>query len=166
MLALRNAFDLGTAYLEVCAAAVEIDNPGSLHGAYVGAGLIAFDDPCGQLVVTIEQTFRSKIFPLQAIDKEFCVGGQLCGTILVVLARCVPTMDSRGTPPTPAAMSAAYEMLYADAAAIWNACLVDPTPDDEWDRAGGTQTFVGAEGGMIGVETRFTIGLGMEEWDV
>ena len=35
---------------------------------------------------------------------------------------------------------------------------------DWWERANQGQTFVGAEGGCIGVETRITVGVDGELW--
>lgn len=131
---------------------------------YVAAGSIAWDDCCGMLVVAPERTYRSVTFPAPATDEELCFGGYLAIEFLVLLVRCIPTVDDRGRAPTQAQLQAAYTELLEDAAVVYNACVA-PLPD-YMVRSSVTQSFGGAEGGCISVETRFIIGLEQTEWTI
>ena len=135
-----------------------------INRAYVAAGDIAWDDCCGMLVVAPERVFRSDNFPNQLVDEEFCFGGYLAVEYVVLLVRCVPTVDERGRAPSQAQLQAAYNTLLGDAAVVYNAVTTD-LPDD-WVRATPTQTFVGAQGGCIGVETRVVIGIEQDQWAI
>lgn len=130
---------------------------------YTGVGLVAWDDCCGQLVVTPERTFRYTSFPQEATTDEQCFGGELGLTILVTLVRCVPTPDDMGNPPTAAQLQSAHERVLEDGAIVWNT-IVGPLPDDEWERANVSQDHVGGEGGCIAITTRLTVGLGTDRW--
>jgi hypothetical protein len=134
-----------------------------LNRAYVAAGQIAWDDCCGMLVVAPERVFRSSTFPVQETNEELCWGGYLTVDLLVLLVRCIPTVDDRGRAPSAAALDAAYTGIIEDAAVVFNA-VISAMPNREWMRATPTQTFVGAEGGCIGVETRLTLGIPQNEW--
>lgn len=131
--------------------------------AYVAAGQIAWDDCCGMLVVAPERVYKSATFPTQNADEELCWGGYLTVDLLVLLVRCVPVIDDRGRAPSASALSTAYQRLIDDGAVVYNA-VTAALPDPEWMRALPTQTYSGAEGGCIAVETRFTIGIPQNEW--
>ena len=148
----------------VQAALVDCDRD-PINRAYVAAGQIAWDDCCGMLVVAPERIFKSARFPEQNANEELCWGGYLAVDFLVLLVRCVPVVDDRGRAPSAAALQAAYAELIEDAAVVYNA-VIGPLPYAEWERALPTQTFVGAEGGCIAVETRLTIGIPQDTWGV
>lgn len=137
-------------------------NRAEVQRAYVAAGAVAWDDCCGMLVVAPERVFRSVTFPVEMTDRELCFGGSLVVELVVLLVRCVPTVDDRGRAPSGHALDAAYRDLLEDAAVVWNAVLC--CDNDEWERAAISQTFVGAEGGCVGVETRIVVGLEQSRW--
>ena len=136
-----------------------------LQLAYVGAGQIAWDNCCGMLVVAPEKIYRSVAFPNEAIGEEFCFEGQLTQDFVILLVRCVPTVDDRGRAPSQHDLNEAHKSLIEDAAVVWNAVTCADLPDD-WQRANVSQTFVGADGGCIGVETRLTIGIPQVIWSI
>lgn len=127
---------------------------------FVAAGLVAWDDCCGLLAVAPERVFRTARFPVEGPDDLGCFDGLVAVSLVVLLMRCVPVLDDRGQPPTEDAMSEAYSALLRDGGVVWNE-LCGQWPDG-WDSTGQAQTFVGAEGGCIGVETRITLGLDQE----
>jgi hypothetical protein len=145
-------------------ALVECDRD-PVNRAYVAAGQIAWDDCCGMLVVAPERIYKSARFPEQNANEELCWGGYLAIDFLVLLVRCVPVVDDRGRAPSAAALQSAYKELIEDAAVVYNACI-SPLPYEEWERALPTQTFVGAEGGCIAVETRLTLGIPQDLWAI
>ena len=152
-----SAFDVADYWLgTVHDGLVECDRP-AISRTYVAAGEIAWDDCCGMLVVAPERVYRSEVFPTENGDEELCFGGYLVVDLLVLIVRCVPTVDDRGRAPSANALQAAYRTLIEDAAVVWN-LVTGPLPD-EMVRANVAQTFVGAQGGCIAAETRFTIGL-------
>ena len=149
-------------YLDrILAALVACDRP-PITEHYVAAGAVAWDSCCGLLVVAPERVFRSAQFPAEGTTDYVCETSLLVVDIVVLLLRCVPTVDDRGMPPTPDAMDAAYADALTDAAIIWNE-LVGEKPEG-WDRANVDQTFSGATGGCIGVETRMQVGLAQSVW--
>jgi hypothetical protein len=140
-----------------------LDDCGSpVEDAYVAAGAVAWDTCCGLLVAAPERVYRSAFFPNEGATDDECETGLLVVDVVVLLLRCVPTVDSRGNPPPIDALSRAYGEVLSEAAVVWNA-VTSELPEG-WDRARVDQQFVGAQGGCIGVETRFTIGLPQEEW--
>lgn len=132
-------------------------NREAISTSYVGSGSIAWDDCCGTLVVTPERVYRSQQFPTEDTDEVICFDGLIAIEFVVLLLRCVPVVDERGRAPEESAMQVAYNNLLGDAAVVYNA-LTGVFPD-YWERTNPAQTFVGADGGCIGVETRVTIGL-------
>lgn len=137
--------------LEACGRPVNIK--------FVGAGLIAYDDCCGMLVVAPERVYRCARFPIEGPDEHGCYDGLIAVALVVLVVRCLPVIDDRGQPPGEAEMGEAYAALLGDAAVVWNELAVWPP---EWESTGQAQTFIGAEGGCIGVETRVIIGLDQE----
>jgi len=128
---------------------------------FVAAGLVAWDDCCGMLVVAPERVYRTARFPVEGPDENNCFDGLVAVTLVVLIMRCVPVLDDRGQPPSSEAMGAAYGDLLHDAAVVWNE-LGDKMWPDGWESTGQNQVFVGAEGGCIGAETRVTLGLDQE----
>lgn len=133
-----------------------------ITASYVAAGSIAWDSCCGLLVVAPERVYRSATFPVEGTTDYVCESAFITIDVVVLLLRCVPTIDDRGIAPAPAVLSASYGSLLADAAVIWNVVVGD-LPEG-WERASVDQTYVGAAGGCVGVETRLTIGLAQSEW--
>jgi len=131
--------------------------------AYVAAGTVAWDNCCGQLVVAPERVYRTARFPLEGPDENGCYDGLIALDLVVLLLRCVPVIDSDGSVPDDVELGAAYASILQDAAVIWDVLATTALPD-WWDRANQTQTFVGAEGGCIGVESRVTLGVDAELW--
>lgn len=136
----------------------------SISTSYVGSGEIAWDDCCGTLVVTPERVYRSQVFPSEDATEVICFDGLIAIEFTVLLLRCVPVVDDRGRAPSESAMQVAYNNLLGDAAVIYNA-MTGPFPD-YWERTNPTQTFVGAQGGCIGVETRIVIGLEQSQFGI
>jgi hypothetical protein len=133
-----------------------------ITASYVAAGAIAWDSCCGLLVAAPERVYRSAEFPVEGTTDYVCETAFLVVDVVVLLLRCVPTVDDRGRMPPTAALSAAYGALLVDAALIWNVVVGD-LPEG-WERANVDQTFVGADGGCIGVETRLSVGLPQSVW--
>lgn len=129
---------------------------------YPGVGLVAWDDCCGQLVVSPERIFRSVEFPTEDTTDEKCHAGMIAVDLVASLVRCVPVPNDRGTPPSAAELGAAHKAILDDAAIVWQAVSVPLDP--EWERAGLSQTFGGGEGGCISIETRVTIGVDLSLW--
>jgi hypothetical protein len=128
--------------------------------SHVTAGSIAWDDCCGQLVVAPERTYRSERFPDEFTGAEQCWGGFVVCNLVVLLVRCVPTLDDQGRAPPAAEQDAAARIVLEDGATVWD-CLAGATLPDGWDRAGLNQVYP-AEGGCVGIETRVTIGVDTE----
>ena len=129
----------------------------------LAAGTVAWDDCCGQLNVAPERIYRTARWPIEGPDENNCYEGEIAVDLVVLLVRCVPTLDDRGNPPTPAALSNAYGLILDDGAIVWNELAHGDWPDD-WKWTNEAQTFVGAEGGCIAVETRITVGIDQELW--
>lgn|GEM_PF-1519427 len=132
-----------------------------LTRAHVAAGAVAWDDCCGTLVVAPERIYRTARFPTEGPDEMGCFDGLIAVDLVVLLLRCVPTLDDRGRVPTVASMDAAYRAIMAEAAVVWNTLRGPFAP---WETANQRQEFVGSEGGCIGVETRITVGVEEESW--
>jgi hypothetical protein len=111
-------------------------NRSPVQRAYVAAGQVAWDDCCGMLVGAPERIYRSQVFPGEFVEREICDLGWL-------------NMD----------------LLLEDAGVVWNAIQCAELPDD-WEKASLSQTFVGADGGCVGVETRVTVGVPQSKWGV
>jgi hypothetical protein len=131
--------------------------------AYIAAGSVAWDNCCGQLVVAPERVYRTARFPLEGPDENGCYDGLIALDLVVLLLRCVPVISDTGQPPEDLELSDAYTAILDDASLIWDVLATTPLPT-WWDRANQSQTFVGAEGGCIGVETRITLGVDEELW--
>jgi hypothetical protein len=140
--------------------ACDVSEP--ITAAYVAAGSIAWDSCCGLLVVAPERVYRSADFPIEGTTDYVCETAFLVVDLVVLLLRCVPTLDDRGIAPAPSVLNASYGSLLTDAAVIWNV-VVDDLPEG-WERSAVDQTFVGAAGGCVGVETRLSVGLPQSVW--
>lgn len=146
---------LGVDALAACGAA-------PLSRVHVAAGVVAWDDCCGTLVAAPERVYRTASFPVEGGDDTGCFDGLIAVDVVVLLLRCLPVVDDRGTPPAPVAVEAAYATLLTDAAVLWDA--YSGALPAGWRRANLSQTFGGADGGCISAETRLTVGLDAELW--
>lgn len=133
--------------------------------SYVGAGLIAWDDCCGMLVVVPERVYQTAVFPAEGPDVNGCYDGEVALALVVLWLACMPTIDDRGNVPTEADMRLAYATFLDGAGVVWNA-LAAPPAAWGWLSTGLNQTFIGTEGGCIGVESRLTVGIDAEQWCV
>lgn len=131
---------------------------------YPGVGLVAWDDCCGQLVVTPERIYRTQAFPTEDTTDERCYGGTIAVDLLATLVRCVPVPDDMGNPPSATALGEAHKRVLDDAAVIWQ--TMSGEIDPEWSRASLSQTFTGGEGGCIAIESRMTLGIDADLWCV
>jgi hypothetical protein len=132
--------------------------------SYVVVGELAWDECCGILAAAPLRTFKTVNFPTAATDLTNCDSSLLAVDIVIILLRCMPTMDAQGNMPTPAEMTAASAAVSNDAAVIMNA-MMDGMPEG-WERAALEQTFEGADGGCIAIDTRMTVGLPQTDWCV
>lgn len=138
---------------------------------YVAVGQAVWDDPCGQLVVAVERTFRTvDPFPTEAVSDAVCAGNPIGVDVVVLLVRCMPVIDDAGRAPAPSVLDATSASIYRDAAIVWNVLAgFDLLGDDgfgepEWERGNLAQTFTGADGGAIGIESRVTLGVPAHLW--
>jgi hypothetical protein len=157
-----SALDVCELYLTRSRDALEACGSEPITASYVAAGLIAWDTCCGLLVAAPERVYRSAAFPVEGTTDYVCESSFLVVDLVVLLLRCVPTVDDRGSPPPVSDLSAAYGAILNDAAVIWNV-VVGELPDG-WQRANVDQGFVGAQGGCVGVETRLSVGLAQSVW--
>lgn len=147
--------------------------------ALVAVGTVAIDDCCaGTLYVAPERTYRTTDpFPLEAgltllRPASICEEAPIGIEVVVGLFRCAATADDNGNPPSVDAQNLSATELLNDAATIWNAvtsrALLGDNPYDPgeplWRRARESQTYVSADGGCVGVETRMTLGVGQSGW--
>lgn len=157
-----SAIDVCDLWRERCKEALEDCGSEPITMSFVAAGLVSWDSCCGTLVAAPERVYRYAVWPVEGQTDDDCETGFLAVDVVVLLLRCIPTVDDRGNPPPVTAMKAAYDRVVLDAATIWNA-VTGELPEG-WVRASVSQQFVGDEGGCIGVETRFSIGLSQESW--
>ncbi len=159
-----SAHDVASWALATARQALEDCGRDAVSTAYVGSGEIAWDDCCGTLVVVPDRVYRSQEFPAEDTSEVICFDGYIAIDLVVTLLRCVPVVDDRGRAPSETALATAYQDLLGDAAVIYNS-MTGPVPDD-WERTNPAQTFLGAQGGCIGVETRITIGLEQSQFGI
>lgn len=133
---------------------------------YVSVGTISYDG-CRQLTAGPNgRIYRSVSFPTETTDLELCYAGEVVVPMAVVWTVCSPTTaPGRMQLPTDAQLDDASGVALHDAGVIWNA-LSGELPDDEWERAGLSQEFIGPQGGIVGIVTRMLIGVGAETWCV
>jgi len=121
----------------------------------------------GQIALAIREVYGSGQFPqpLNGASWRKCQHRYEIVRATVSVTRCVPTMDSKGRPPTCAAELAAAVTLENDRTAVRQAIacclsaanLATPYWVSEW-MLGGSVT-VGELGGCSGVETEFFVGV-------
>ena len=144
----------------------ELERCGSdpITTAYVGVGLAAWDDCCGQLVVTPERMYRSVEFPSEDTTDDRCDGATIAIEVVATLVRCVPTLDDYGKPPSAAALTAAHKRVLDDAAILWRSFTAPLPVEFEWSRGNVRQSAIDTTGGCVAVETRATIGVESATW--
>lgn len=139
----------------------------------IAVGGLVVDDCCaGQLIVAWERVYRTPLglFPAEAGIDDVCAGGLIAIEMVVRTDRCVPLINDRGQAPPIAEQEAAFAAVSIDAAVVWQAVTsLAMLGDDgygfpDWQRAGVSQTPAGPDGGCLGVETRFTLGLSAVDW--
>jgi hypothetical protein len=121
-------YDLAAAILGVAHDALAQLPAGAPDRSYVGHGLPAID--CEQLVVSSYVQTQADTSPRALpMDRQFRpkYGSVNIPVFVVSIVRCYPeiTMDNRQEPifPSVAALTAASELLYADAWQVWNALM-------------------------------------------
>lgn len=157
-----SAADVCRYWLNVVHAALVSCSRPEVKTRFVGSGEVAWDDCCGLLVVAPEAIFRYVAFPEAATGAEDCILGDLGMNLNVTLVRCAPTVSDRGIAPSADALDNAHTSLLEDAAVVWTAMSGDLPAGME--RAGLAQSFVGAQGGCIAVETRMVVGIEQSKW--
>lgn len=135
-----------------------------LAAAYVVIGELAWDECCGILAAAPLRVFRSSTFPTPAVDATNCETSLLAVEVAVILLRCAPIIDAQGNLPSIEDMSTSFTATSNDAAVVYDA-LTGDLPKG-WERANVEQTFTGADGGCIAIDTRLTIGLPQSDWCV
>jgi len=156
------AYDVCELWLDRTRTALEDCGAEPITASYVALGMVAWDSCCGLLVAAPERVYRTAAFPVEGTTDYVCESAFLAIDLVVLLLRCVPVINDRGVAPAPAAMDAAHAAILTDAAVIWNE-MVGELPEG-WERAAVDQTFSGAQGGCLAVETRMTIGLPQSLW--
>lgn len=126
-------------------------------------GTATWDEPCGQVTASPEFVFRYATFPVPLTDAETCDYGELAVNVVVRLLRCVPVPTNKGRLPRQADVDDAHRNIMIDAGVIFNA-IRDPDWCEWWEKANLSQQFNGELGGVVEVETRFTLGLGVSVW--
>lgn len=133
-------------------------------------GNVAWDGcECGQLALTIQGIWPTKVFPNDASADPImggCMVRPLAVNVLVSITRCIPGMTS-GMPPAPptcAALLAAALEQQGDAFAVRKAvecCLATMKSVERriLDFRVGRTTFTGPDGGCGGSELAFTFEL-------
>ena len=143
-----------------------VDHTGDLEISRRGVviGEIAWDDcQCGQLVITEQRRFPSRLFPLEEIDHQAECGEPWLVVVYVLsLTRCVPGPDNNGNPPSVEDLSAAAQQLSADMSKIrWAVmcCLTNEYDSSHVDAfALGAQEVVGPQGSCAGSELTIQVG--------
>ena len=164
MFDLTSQYEVGEIILARIAGALEAAGRAEVTTSYVGAGQIAWDDCCGQLVVNPERIYRYVEFPNEMTDAEAaCYVGEMALVVSIVLLRCVSVLSDSLEPPSEDSLREDHARIHADATVIWGS--VNGSWDEYgWQRAQVSQAFIGAEGGCIAIETRLTLGLGQDDW--
>lgn len=145
----------------VLTALEEAERP-AITTSYVGVGTVAWDDACGQLVVSPVRVYRSVEFPVEDASQENCFAGNIVLDVSVSLVRCVPSLTDAGRSPTQEALRVAHKSILDDAAVVWQAVHGD-MPED-WERAAVSQDFGGSLGGAVAIQTRLLLGVEAELW--
>ena len=151
-------------WLASCLAELDACGSDPILLSYAGIGVPVWDNCCGQLVVGIENIYRSQTFPAEDSSDERCSGEVVSLVVLATLVRCVPTIDDRGRPPSQQAMADAHAGVLRDQGIMWKAMSAPMPPTWEWERAFVRSATVTPTGGCVAIETRATIGIDAARW--
>jgi hypothetical protein len=121
------------------------------------AGVAPWDECCeGALWAGVSRRYRSVAFPIEDATYRPCDAAPYVNEIVVGLLRCVPTLGATGQPPAEEEITEASSVFYDDADVVW-AALAAWVCDAPTEAMVLGQSYVGAEGGCIGVETRLVV---------
>lgn len=149
--------------------------PGCPCRAYVSPGEPTFDNCCkkcrdgghGQLTVYVQDVFPSDSFPSPGAFIHPCKAATHVALLVATVARCTPSQDERGRPPTPEELSANAELLSTDLHAVikgLTCCLTAEAVPGKTKRrvqiANAGTTTVPAEGGCAAIEVRAYVEVG------
>lgn len=154
--------------LECASEALAGTDAGAPPAAYLVPGAQVAWDHCaceGQLTVHVQTAYPSDNFPDQALRTQGCTTAFTVVHYVVTILRCAPGSDDEMGPPTPAEMTAAALLDFADRAAVRQGvacCLLGLAVEDR-RRPGPPwvmqeQLGVGAEGGCVGSELHVLVG--------
>src|SRR6188472_1455578 len=97
----ETAFSVCELWLNRCLTGLEAcEGIAPITASYVAAGAVAWDSCCGLLVAAPERVYRSAAFPIEGTTDYVCEPSFLVVDVIVLLLRCVPVVDDRGTAPT------------------------------------------------------------------
>lgn len=163
-------FDLANLMLQAVCVALN-DDAGAQpcpprSGVLVGD--VAWDDCCnGQLWVRVTRVFQSSTFPQEDISAQPC-GGPYAAQFELGLLRCAPTITENGAPSVEA-LEASAQMTYYEAELLrrtvacsltdWRKSYLDPVFKAVTNGEVIDVSFIGAEGGCIGSQVTFVVGL-------
>jgi hypothetical protein len=152
--------DYAQRLLDCACAALEETTCGCPDWKAVIVGTVAWDACCeGMLYVAVGSVFPSLNFPEPATTRQPCMA-PLAGTLTVGVARCAPTFDDQGNPPTCQQEQASAATAYEDAYAIMRGVVCCLHADRRlYDGVAGTQSFLGPLGGCVGSELTVTLSL-------
>lgn len=129
-------------------------------------GQIVWDDcQCGQLAQTITSVFPSNSFPAPATDQRTTACGpyMMVATVIVSMTRCTTVLAEGADPPRCVTLMDEAVKLERDRYAMYHAaaCALKSLRDvyQILEFAVGTATSVGPEGGCVGVELTYSIGI-------
>lgn len=143
--------------------------------SYVSPGEPAFDNCCqecgqtnhGQLTVHIQDVFPTDTFPTPSAFIFPCAPAVLVAQLVVTVARCTPSPDEQGNPPSPEDLSANAELLATDLYAAYiglTCCLTQQAVPGKSKRrvqiANAGITATPTEGGCAGIELRAYVEVG------
>jgi hypothetical protein len=136
----------------------------------VVAGLIAWDGcDCGALYLYANQTYESDDWPNQKVSHDVSDG---CGAIyegteyVMQVLECAPTPQGQDNAPTVQAEDTAAQLIRQDAYQVRRAvkrwlCAAREDGDIQ-EYIVDVQIIQGPEGGCVGTEIRFRVGLNQE----
>lgn len=129
-------------------------------------GQIAWDsctgEDCGQLAISLVQTFLCDDFPIAAgtSPQANCAAASIVGWFTMQLIRCAP-MGTGAAPPTVPAQDAAAAVVMMDAEVLVQAvsCQLEDLKSSNqiWDYLVLLQMVVGPEGGCVGNQIDFQV---------
>lgn len=158
--------DVALALVHAVAAQLDAAGTGVPDRAGVVPGAIAWDAcDCGQLAVALTGTWASESPPAAAAEGAAtsmmpCGPAYVVGAYVVQVARCAPTLDDAGNPPSVEAEEQAAAQLTGDAYAVRAGvrCALEPLrrADDIAGWQARAVTVQGPEGGCVGIELAVT----------